>query len=218
MAEEVKTEAPVEAQEPTLESVYQEFKVEPQQQQPQQQVAPQQQPQQPDVSVPDPTLDPEGYKRFAAGNVRDTQEIKHALRTVVQHLTAAEVMRTRNEEEADIRKAVDVVNSSLKADPDFAEIAIAQRAKRDPKFMSLWQNRKSNPQALEKGLKALGAELSKKFEFRADPQLAENQRAMKEVTQTKAVGNPPDTLEQQLGKLTGRDFDDAIARIRNTGY
>ncbi len=146
-----------------------------------------------------------------------SDELKGVLRAVVQHTQKYEAERTRAAEEADIKKAVGIVNASLKADPDFAEIALAHQVRKDPKFASLWKNRTENPAAFEKGLKALGTELSKKYEFRSDPQLTENQRAMKELTQTKAVGAPQESLNDRLGKLTGREFDAEIERIRTSG-
>ena len=214
-------ETPPPSTEPTLESVYEEFKVEPHKPAEPQQVQPQAQPQPqspPEPVIPDPALDPEEYKKWARANVNETTQIKGALRQVAQHLQHYEQQRAAAVEEADIKKAVDVVNAKLKGDPDFAEIAIAQRARKDPKFMALWQGRRQNPAALEKGLNALATELSKKFEFRTDPQLTENQRAMKEATQTKAVGAPPQSVEDELAKLTGKDFDAAVRRIRRQDF
>lgn len=203
-----------------LEQVYAEFNVAPHQpEQPQaQQTAQQQAPQQPvQPVIPDPALDPEGYKTFMRSNMAEHEQVKGALRAVAQHLQKYEMERARASEEADIKKAVETVNSKLNADSDFTEIAIAQRVRKDPKFAALWHNRSKNPEALNAGLKALATELSKKFEFRTDPQLTENQRAMKEATQTKAVGAPAENLTDQLGKLTGRDFEAAIERLRYSG-
>lgn len=204
--------------EPSLEDVYKEFNVtpEPQQAQPQNQPV-QAQPQQKEVVIPDPALDPEGHKAFMRNQLQASEEMKGILRAVVQHTQNFEAQRARAAEEADIKKAVETINSKLNADPDFAEIAIAQRVRKDANFKAVWENRTKNPAALDKALKALGTELSKKFEFRTDPQLTENQRAMKEATQTKAVGAAPESITEQLGKLTGRDFEDAIARIRMSG-
>ena len=203
--------------EPTLESVYEEFKVEPVQAQPKPQQKEQPKQEQKEVIVPDPALDPEGHRAFMRTQVEQAQQFKGALTAVAQHLQKHEHERATAAEEADIKKAVEIVNSQLKADPDFAEIAIAQRAKKDPKFLALWQNRKENPAALEKGLKALASELSKKFEFRVDPQLTENQRAMKEVTSTKAVGAAPDSMTERLAKATGREFEQLLESVRHSG-
>ncbi|UOF80952.1 hypothetical protein [Caudoviricetes sp.] len=206
--------------EPTLDDVYNEYQVAPSQpQQPQQAQQTQQIPVQQQVRsepvIPDPALDPEGHKAFMRSQLQASDEMKGILRAVVQHTQNFEAQRARAAEEADIKKAVETVNSKLNADPDFAEIAIAQRVRKDAKFKALWENRTKNPEALDKGLKALATELSKKFEFRVDPQLTENQRAMKEATQTKAVGAPPENLVDRLAKATGRDFDAELDRIRS---
>jgi len=204
--------------EPSLEDVYKEFNVSPETQQVQTQPAATQPVQKQEVSIPDPALDPEGHKVFMRNQLQDTDELKGILRQVVQHTQQFEAQRARAAEEADIKRAVETINSKLKADDDFAEIALAQRARKDPNFKALWDNRAKNPKALDAGLKALATELSKKFEFRTDPQLTENQRAMKEATQTKAVGAPQESLMDKLGKLNGREFDSEIEKIRQSGY
>lgn len=204
--------------EPGLEDVYKEFNVTPTQAQPKEQTQqPRQQEQRPEVSIPDPALDPDGHRAFMRNNVLEQQQVKGALTAVAQHLQKYERERAEAAEKADIQKAVETVNSNLKADPDFAEIALAQQVRKDPKFAAIWNGRSQNPAALDKALKALGTELSKKFEFRTDPQLTENQRAMKEATQTKAVGAPQESLTDRLGKLVGREFDAETERIRNSG-
>ena len=212
------TETP--AAEPMLEDVYKEFNVTPaapkqaQPQAPQPPATPAPQPQ-PEIAIPDPALDPEGHRIFMRNNATEQQQLKGALRAVAQHLQNAEQQRAAAAEEADIKKAVETVSSKLKADPDFTEIAIAQRVRKDPKFAALWNGRRENPAALDKGLKALATELSQKFEFRVDPQLTENQRAMKEATNNKALGSPQDSLTDQLAKATGRDFDNLLQQFRS---
>lgn len=213
--QEVQTEPT--STEPSLEDVYAQFQVTEQPQVQTQQETPQPA-SKPEVIIPDPALDPKGHEAFVRNQLKDTDEMKGILRAVVQHTQQYEAQRTRAAEEADIKKAVETINSKLKADDDFAEIALAQRVRKDPKFKALWENRTKNPAALDAGLKALSTELAKKFEFRTDPQLTENQRAMKEATQTKAVGAPQESLNEALGKLTGREFDAATERIRNSGY
>jgi hypothetical protein len=205
--------------EPMLEDVYKEFNVTPQTQQTQSQPQQQQQQQQPkqpaEIAIPDPALDPEGHRIFTRNAMNEQNQLKGALRAVAQHLQTETQQRAKAAEEADIKKAVETVSSKLKADPDFTEIAIAQRYKKDPKFKALWDGRGQNPAALEKGLKALANELSQKFEFRVDPQLVENQRAMKEATSTKALGSSQESLNDRLAKATGREFDSLLEQIRN---
>ena len=102
----------------------------------------------------------------------------------------------------------------MDADPDFIEVSIAHRARKDPKFMQLWKNRDQNSQAWNAGLKALANELGEKFSMRADPQLAENLRAAKQSQQSQAVGTPEEDETAKLGKLQGKDFDKALNKYR----
>lgn len=218
-AEQTSTVTPAE---PMLEDVYKEFNVSPQEQQTQPPVSQpiQQVPQQPavppEVAIPDPALDPEGHRIFTRNTLNEQNQLKGALRAVVQHVQSEQQARAKAQEEADIKKAVETVSSKLKADPDFTEIAIAQRYKKDAKFKAIWDNRSKNPEALDKGLKALANELSQKFEFRVDPQLVENQRAMKEATSTKALGSPQESLNDRLAKATGREFEALLEQVRNS--
>jgi hypothetical protein len=56
--------------------------------------------------------------------------------------------------------------------------------------------------------------LGKTYSLRADPQIAENQRALREATSTKATTAPEPSQDERLAKLQGADFDRAMARIR----
>ena len=95
------------------------------------------------------------------------------------------------------------------------EIALGAEANRDNRFLTIWQNRQKNPQAYDQALKAFSSKLGKKFAMRVDPQIAENQRALKEATSsTKATTAPEQSTDERLSKLVGKDFDRAMARIR----
>lgn len=231
MTEEVTTPAETQSAEPatqTLEDVYKSFNVEdaastfsaskseqPAPQQPQFQQPVQNQ----NLPIPDPTLDPNGYKNWETQRYQDQMALRQAIQQVHGKLNAFEQHAKQQAEEADIKRAVEFVNSSLgdsKIDPDVVEISMGAEARKDPRFLALWNNRHKNPKALEAGLKAFSNKLSKKFSMRVDPQLAENHRALKEATSTKATGTADESLTDRLGKLNGADFDRAIAQIR--GY
>jgi hypothetical protein len=233
MSEETQTpaETPSTTTEATLDDVYTKYNVEesastfgaskPEQQQ-QPQFQPQQNFQQPaqdrSISVPDPTLDPAGHKQWETARYQDQQTLRQALHSVAGKLNQYEQAQRKQAEEAEIGKAVEFVNSSLgdaKLDPDVVEISLGAEARRDPRFLALWENRQKNPKALQEGLKAFSNKLAKKFSMRVDPQIAENQRALKEATSTKATGTAEESLTDKLGKLHGAEFDRAMSAIRN---
>lgn len=213
--------------ETTLEDVYKTYNVEeaaksfnpqpqtqPQQAQPVQQDAP-------PVALPDPVMDPTGYKAFESHRIRETAVLRQALNAIAGKQMQFEQAAKRQAEEADIKRAVEQVNSHLgdsKLDPDVVEIALGAEARRDPRFLALWEQRSANPKAFNEGIKAFSSKLGKKFSMRADPQIAENFRALKETTSTKATTAPEESLTDKLGKLSGSDFDRAMSRIRGASY
>jgi hypothetical protein len=236
MSEEVKQQpeatTPVSTEQPqetTLDDVYAKFKVEDTAQEfsakperPQEQ--PQHQPQQPvqdqNIPVPDPTLNPDGHKQWEQARYKDQQALRQALQQVAGKLKSFEVAAAQQAEEADIKRAVDQVNQHLgdsKLDPDVVEVSLGAEARRDPRFMALWKNRQRNPTAYHEGIKAFSSKLAKKFTMRVDPQIAENQRALKEATSsTKATTAPEESETDKLGKLHGAAFDRALDRFRGT--
>ena len=241
MSEEVATQPEAPAQvsteaappkEASLDDVYSKYNVEdtaqqfsaqpetkqPQQQQQQQYQQPQVQPvQEGNIPIPDPTLDPAGYKSWETARYRDQQSLRQALHTVAGKLNAYEQAAARQAEEADIKRAVEQVNGHLgesKLDPDVVEISLGAEARRDARFQVLWNNRHKNPKAFQEGIKAFSSKLAKKFSMRADPQIAENQRALKEATSTKATTAPEDSETDRIGKLTGAAFDRALDKYR----
>jgi len=172
----------------------------------------------PEIVVPDPTLDPGGYKVYESRKAQELQQVREALTQVSGQLNQFQAAAVRQVEEADIRKAVDTVNEHLgdaKLDPDMVEIALGAEARKDPRFLTIWQNRQKNGQAYQQALKAFSGKLAKKFALRADPQIAENQRALREATSTKATTAPEPTMEDKLGKLQGAEFQRAMNRIKN---
>jgi hypothetical protein len=234
MTEEVQSQPEVtqasteQPQETTLEDVYKTYNVEetaqsfsakPEQQQTQAQPA--QPVQDQNIPIPDPTLDPTGYKNWETARYKDQQALRQALQGIAGEIQKERVARAQAKEEADIKRAVESVNQHLgdsKLDPDVVEISLGAEARRDPRFLKLWENREKNPKAFQEGIKAFAGKLSKKFSMRVDPQIAENQRALKEATSTKATTAPEDSLTDKLGKLTGAEFDRAMAQLRGNSY
>ena len=205
-----------------LESVYKRFNVEAEANsfqarpvQREQQQAPRVE--QEEVSIPDPTLQPDQYKAYELKKARELSSSKQALQQLDGKLNGILRATVKAQEEADIRGAVSDINDHLgdrKLDPDEVEIRLGTKARKDPRFMSIWQNRNQNPAALKAALKAIASEIGKKTEYRLDPQIAENQRALKEATSTKATTAPEETLDAKLGKLSPAKFQRAMAQIR----
>lgn len=169
------------------------------------------------ISVPDPVLDSAGYKAFMERTFRDSVNTKQALHKLESQLKERDRAAFQEREEADIRKAVSKVNGHLgdaKLPDDFVEVALGVEAKKDPRFLTIWSNREKNPQAFDAAVKAFAGKLGKAYALRADPQIAENQRALREATSTKATTAPEQSQDEKLGKLQGADFQRAMSRIK----
>ena len=199
-----------EGNEQTLEQVYEKFNVEEHasefhpQQQPQQRVEQQQpQHQQPPLGaeIPDPVLDQAGFKSYLA---KQDSTVKQTLAGLSQFQQQLYVQEQRRREEADIRSAVQTVKEKIgDIDDDFVEIALGQKARKDPKFLSIYQNRGKNPGAWKAALGAVANEFKGKYQFRQDSQLTENVRAAKQSTQSsltakESASNNP--IEQKLAE------------------
>lgn len=166
----------------TLDQVYAKFNVEAEasnfQPQRQEQQVQTQQPQKQEVAVPDPVLDPQGYKTWQ-GN--QSQLVQQSLSQIQGQLSQFQRERLVQKEEADIKSAVQQFRSVTgeEVDEDMAEVALGLKARKDPKFLSVYRNRWKNPTAWKAAVSALANEFKSKSSFKIDPQIAENQRAAK---------------------------------------
>ena len=194
--------ASTESTEQTLEQVYTQYHVEdaasdfnPQRQEVQKATA------EPSLGaeIPDPVLDGAAFKSYLA---RQDSTVKQTLAGLTQFQQHLYVQEQRRREEADIKSAVQTVKEKIgDIDDDFVEIALGQKARKDSKFLSIYQNRSKNPGAWKAALGAVASEFKGKYQFRQDSQLTENVRAAKESIKTSltakesASDNP---LEKQL--------------------
>lgn len=117
--------------------------------------------------------------------------------------------------EADIGKAVEKVNSKVKADPMLVELALEKKAREDARFMKIWDNRYKNPKAWDAALEAVTSELQGKLSVRNDPQLTENQRALKASQRNMATSNLQ--KDDSWDNLSDEDFDRKWAEAKR-GY
>jgi len=218
----------------TLDQVYAKFNVDQQAQEfsPQRQQAPQPQqqyqapPVQPQTmdafgaSIPDPILNPDQHKAWLASQNTHIRQALSSLHGAQQQMAAE---RMRQKEEADIQKAVATVKAKVDGvDDDFIEIALGQKARKDPRFLSVYNNRDKNPQAWNAALNAVSNEFKQKFAFKPDAQIAENVRAAKQSTQTSLTtrdkSGSGNALEQRLEGKVGREFDAEWRKIVSGGY
>jgi hypothetical protein len=223
MSEEqtVSTEQPTSTETQSLEQVYKDYKVDAEAQsfQPQREAVQQAAPVQQNPAVPDPVLDPSGYKAWAGQQSEFTQK---ALSQITQKISQFERSQVVQREEADIKKAVEKFKQVAgDVDDDVAEVALGQKARKDPLFMTVYNNRHRNPAAWNAALTAYANEFKGKYSFKVDQQLAENQRAAKLSTQGSQAKQKDDTPTGDdaifQGK-TGPAFTQTWNRYVNSSY
>jgi len=78
----------------------------------------------------------------------------------------------------EINSAVERINEKVGGDAEMAELYLEKQYKSNPDLKKVWDNRASNPDALNAALDLLGKEWAAKNQNIIDPQVAENQRAL----------------------------------------
>ena len=136
-------------------------------------------------------MDPDGYRRWVSNQQTDVSTLKQSVKQLTDTFGAVIARDIKAREEADIKDAIQTIKKSgFDQEDDFIEIALGQKARQDPRFMQLYQNRNQNPKAWKAAIGAYANELKGRYAFRADPQIAENVRAAK--TSTSATSNKTD--------------------------
>jgi hypothetical protein len=226
---EVSQEQPVSTEQPastevateqTLDDVFQSYKVEDRPIEQSQNVPQPQAPQQarPEVHIPDPALDPEGFRRYEASRAAESQVLRQAVLQIHGQLNQQQQAAVRAKEEADIQKAVGTLKESAPGvDEVVLESFLGAAARKEPRLLQLWNNRDKNPKGWESAMKVIAKDVAKKFEVRTDGQLVENQRAMKVAQQAMGTAQPQPSREETMGQLQGSAFDREWDRIKNGG-
>lgn len=148
---------------------------------------PQQQPREPvyEPQVPDPIMDPEGYRAHQAQQA--TKALYGELTAVKSQLTEFQQQQYEQQTSADIGKAVDKIAKKVEdVDRDVLDAMLNAQAYKDPRFKKLWENRYKSPAAWDKALDAFSNTVADKFKVKVDPQIEENRRAVHKSQQSMA--------------------------------
>jgi len=213
------SEEPVDAPETeattkNLDDVYKEFNVDDAAQQFNAQPVPTQNapqiPQQP--YVPDPLNEAEAFRNLQASQLQEAQYLRGNLTQLQQQLNQMQQAQAKREIESDIGKAVEHINKKVNVNPKAIDVMLNAKAEEDPRFKSLWDNRNKKPKAWQAALDAYSNEIADTFKVRQDPQLTENQRAMKAAQQSMATTKTENPNEKWEG-LNGPQFDQEWDRL-----
>lgn len=207
--------APASAEPKGLEKVYSDFKIEETAQSFQQSPPPAKQETTPTAPKFDP-FDP-NFSVHMHNVSRAAAEANTALQDTQGRLNALERQIHTREVETDIKNAVSTLTDGTGIKPKIAEVAMEAKAREDARFRTIWQNRSKNPAAYSAALKAFKQELQDEYTVRQDPQLVENQRAVKASQQQMATTTKSTSNDEWAGMTPGERQQKVQLLLRQGG-
>lgn len=194
--EKVETTSSDSQQEDTLDSVLKDFPVE---SVAQNFTATPKRPEPPEVNIPDPSYDPDGFKKEISKFARNDWEVGQKVDQVLSAVEEMKAERQRLAEQTDLNKVVEEIAEAvpaLKGKDRVVQGLLGAYAQQDQRIAKVWEQRKQNPAAWNKTLNVLKKEIAKEFDFMADPQLSENVKAAKASRDQMATTQKPDANEK----------------------
>ena len=130
----------------------------------------------------------------------------------------SEIANSRQQEmlSKEINEAVGKINESVGGDTDMAELYLEKQYRDNPDLKKVWDNRLTNPEALDKALGIISKEWAAKNVNVVDSTVAENQRALKE-SQKGGATVQVDSLHQELDKMGSGDFMNYAHKLSQGG-
>ncbi len=210
MAEQEQVEtAPSEVPEETLDDVFKQFPVQetaqsfnaqPRQQEPQKP---------PELNIPDPSYDPDGFKESMKSLHSNDWEVKQTLNRISEQLDGVTQERQRAVEEDDISVTVAKIQESIPALQGKDRLVkgyLGAVATEDKRVAQVWEHRKESPAAWDAALNVITKQMAKEFDFQADPQLTENTRAAKASRDQMATTKQEDP-DDKIKSMSSSDFN-----------
>lgn len=205
---------------PTLESVYAEFNIEGEQKPPAKSEAPASAPATTPAAppkLPDPVSDPDGFSAWQVQQLQSQNALQKQVQDAMHTIRSQEEMAQAAANERELSAIVDQVHKQLDGVPHkIVKYALADRYDTDARFRAIIDGRKANPAALNKALAAVAPEIARDLNVRADPQIAENQRALNEATAS-MTSRAPDAdaraAQAKMLEMSGGEFDHSWNRI-----
>lgn len=184
-----------------LEKVYADFNIE--------EAAQEFKPQSPQPPAQQPSPPPQKFDPFDPNFPANMERVSKAaaeahgaLQALQGKHTALERQLHQKAVEADIKSAVGIITEKAGIEPEIAEVALEAKARQDPRFLKIWNNRQQNPKAYQAALQAVAGEFQQKYTVRQDPQLVENQRAVKAAQQQMATTQQKSSQQDEWASMT----------------
>jgi hypothetical protein len=170
------------------------------------------------AQVPDPVTDTDGFRQWTEAQNRQNAELQSSLNQTLGELNAERQRVAAEAEEKELNALVNDVATQLDGVPDkMVKYALADRYNSDPAFKAILDNRAKAPAAMKKAIAAILPDLRKDFSIKADPQIAENQRAMSEGTRGTNAPQSRSDPARELLDMNSAEFGNAWERIKAGG-
>ena len=155
------------------------------------------------IAVPDPVTDAAGFQAWLGQQAQQTAEMQRTLNDSMSKDQARQEAEQRNRDEQELNALVDKVHGEIGdgVSKNLVKYALADRYNSNPAFKAILDNRNVAPEAMDKALGAIMPELRSEFSIKADPQIAENQRAMSESTSSSRQPQSVPTDERDVGLM-----------------
>ena len=172
--------------------------------------------------IPDAVKQPEG-EQPKPDNVKDFQEffdkqskVSENLQTQVETISKAhdKLVNSQHREAVnkEIKDVAERINEKVGGDADLAELFLEKSYNDDPSLKKIWDNRKENPEALEKALGIVSQEWKAKNQNLIDPQIAENQRALM-ASQSPSGKVQQDSQDDKLAAMDNAEFMSTMRKM-----
>lgn len=166
--------------------------------------------------IPDPT-DRESFMRWANNQQANAHDVRQTLHQINDRFTKQDQERAQSKEEADLKAAVTALKEGNDGiDDEMVEVYLGVKARKDKTLLNIWQQRDKKPEAWSAALNVLKQDIARTFSVKSDPQLAENQRAMKVSRDQMATTKKADPNAKWAG-LKPAEFDREWANLIQGG-
>lgn len=166
--------------------------------------------------APDPVTDPERFRTWLDGQNKRFAELQTSQTQTLTDLQSERDQLRSKREESELNALVDKIHGEMDGVPKkLVKYALADRYNNDPAFKAILDNREKAPQALEKAIGAVVPDFKKDFAIKADPQIAEDQRAMSDgMNRSSTQTTSADDGDMKMLRMPPAEFDQTWERIK----
>ena len=149
-----------------------------------------------------------------ANFVKNQEELANQLQDTRSQLDELVNGSRRDAVKKEIENAVKQINDNAGGDETLAELWLEKQYRENGDFRKIWENRAENPDAYSAALKMLAPEWESTVQTTIDPQVAENQRALKE-SQRAGGAVQQSSLDDKLSDMNDGEFMRYMKRLQS---